>query len=91
MTEELFQALFKVQALCFTLMKVAVLLKYALFLRYKTHEWKAEHLIFFPRKEIIYSGSDQCVKVKKAQNFLSILVLLLILSVIATKNFIAGY
>ena len=63
--------LFKVQALFFILMKVSLLTKYFLFVKYRASDWKAHHLIFFPENEIVFSKSLTCVKAKKIQNLLS--------------------
>lgn len=81
--------LFKVQALFFILMKVSLLMKYFLFVKYRSADWKAQHLIFFPENEIILSKSLTSVKAKKMQNFLSTtfvhLTLLLIVVRMAMK------
>ncbi len=81
--------LFKVQSLFFILMKVSLLMKYFLFVKYRSADWKAQHLIFFPENEIILSKSLTCVKAKKMQNFLSTtfvhLTLLLIVVRMAMK------
>ncbi len=63
--------LFKMQCLCFVLMKVSLLLKYFLFVKYRSGDWKAEHLIYFPVNEIVYSKTLTCAKAKKLQNHLS--------------------
>ena len=67
----LFILLFKLQSLLFILMKVSLLLKYFVFLKYKSGDWKAQHLIYFPENEIILSKTYTCVKAKKLQNTLS--------------------
>lgn len=81
--------LFKVQALSFILMKVSLLMKYFLFVKYRSADWKAQHLIFFPENEIFLSKSVTSVKAKKMQNFLSTtfvhLTLLLIVVRMAMK------
>ena len=63
--------LFKAQAVFFILMKVSLLTKYFLFVKYRAADWKAHHLIFFPENEIVLSKSLTCVKAKKIQNLLS--------------------
>lgn len=67
----IFLLLFKLQSLFFILLKVSLLLKYFLFVKYRTSEWKAEHLIYFPEDNIVLSRSYTCVKAKKLQNTLS--------------------
>lgn len=62
---------FKAQCVCFLLMKVSLLLKYFMFVKFRSEDWKARHLIFFPEAEIIFSKSLTCVKAKKIQNVLS--------------------
>ena len=84
-----FLLLFKAQALFFILMKVSLLTKYFLFVKYRSADWKTQHLIFFPENEIILSKSLSCVKAKKLQNLLSTsfvhLTLLLVLVRLAIK------
>lgn len=81
--------LFKAQAVFFILMKVSLLMKYFLFVKYRSADWKAQHLIFFPENEIVFSKSLTCVKAKKMQNLLSTsfvhLVLLLVIVRLAMK------
>lgn len=77
--------LFKAQALLFILMKVSLLIKYFLFVKYRSADWKAHHLIFFPENEIIFSKSLNCVKAKKTQNLLSNAFVHFLLLVIITR------
>jgi hypothetical protein len=86
MQEISYQLLQRVPDICLILMKVALLLKLALFMRYKTSEWKVEHIVFFPRKDI-YESDEQDSKVKKAQNNLTVVFVVLVLLVVAIKTF----
>jgi hypothetical protein len=82
MTGEIFLTLFKIKAVLLILVKVAILLKYFLFIRYRTSEWRPVHFIYFPGKEITASFSAQCIKVKKTQNLLTVIFVLLNLSLV---------
>ncbi len=81
----LFLLLFKIQSLLFLLMKVSLLLKYFLFVKYRDSDWKAHHLIYFPESELIVSKSYSCVKAKKIQNILSSSFIHLVLLVVLTR------
>jgi hypothetical protein len=81
-----YQLIFRAIATSFILMKVVLLLKLALFFRYKTSQWKAEHIVYFPSKDIF--GSDEHeAKVKRTQNHLSILFIVLVLLVVVIETF----
>lgn len=86
MTGEIFLSLFKVQATCLILIKVVLLLKYFLFVRYKNSEWRALHLIYFPSREIIASSTESGAKVKKAQNMLTIAFVILNIAVVFIRS-----
>ena len=62
---------FKLQGLFLILMKVSLLLKYFFFVKYRSEDWKALHLIYFPENDIITSKNFAAVKAKKIQNTLS--------------------
>ena len=80
--------LFKFQCLFFILMKVSLLLKYFIFVKYRSHDWKAQHLIYFPANEIICSKTLTCAKAKKLQNSLSTsFAHLIILIVLVQANY----
>jgi hypothetical protein len=87
MNDHLFTMLFKVQATFLILIKVFLLLKYFMFVKFRTSEWKASHLIYFPANEIIFSKSYSCVKAKKMQNNLSFLIANSILIVAVVRMF----
>jgi len=92
MNDHTFTLLFKTQATLLILTKVFLLLKYFLFVKYRTSEWKAFHLIYFPQNEILFSKSYQCVKAKKLQNVLSMSIanaILLVAVVRMLMNFLA--
>lgn len=87
----LFLLLFKMQSLFFIFMKVSLLLKYFIFVKYRSGDWKAQHLIYFPENEIVLSKTYTCVKAKKIQNTLSTsfihLTILLMLTRLIMKIF----
>lgn len=81
----LYFVLFKIQCLFFVLMKVSLLLKYFAFVKYRSSDWKAHHMIFFPPNEIVYSKSLNCAKAKKIQNDLSLSFLHMIILVVLVR------
>lgn len=81
----LYLVLFKIQCLFFVLMKVSLLLKYFAFVKYRSSDWKAEHLIYFPANEIVYSKTLTCAKAKKIQNDLSLSFLHMVILVIFVR------
>ncbi|TDH20028.1 hypothetical protein EXU57_21580 [Segetibacter sp. 3557_3] len=88
MTETLFTVLFKVQAVSLMMMKVILLAKYFVFAKYKSPNWKAVHMIYFPPAEIHYSNSMESAKAKLVQNHLSINFGLLMLAVFLIRNWL---
>lgn len=86
-----FLLLFKIQSLFFILMKVSLLLKYYLFVKYRSGDWKAHHLIYFPENDIVLSKTYTCVKAKKIQNTLSTAFIHLTLLVIITKMIMKAF
>ena len=88
MTGDIFLMLFKIKAVSLILVKVVLLLKYFLFMQYRTSEWRPAHFIYFPGDAISSSFTAQCVKVKKTQNMLTIIFVLLNLSIVFIKSFL---
>ena len=88
MADQLFILLFKAQALFLILVKVCLLLKYFLYMKYKRSDWKARHLIYFPADEIVFSKSMQCVMAKRVQNILSVSIIHLGIAAIIIRCFI---
>lgn len=84
--------LFKVQSLFFILLKVSLLLKYFLFIKYRSGDWKASHLLYYPENDIVLSKNFTVVKAKKFQNYLSTafvhLIVLVILIRLMMKAFV---
>jgi hypothetical protein len=66
-------------------LKVIILLKYFLYVKYSTTEWKAEHIVYFPSREIVHSECPTDIKVKKSQNRLSILFCACLVSIILIR------
>ena len=81
MTGELLVALSKVGSTVLLLVKVVILLKYFMFMKYRTSDWRAFHFIYFSAKEI--KASDEgSIKVKRIQNQLSIAFIILNLALV---------
>ncbi|MDB5247748.1 MAG: hypothetical protein JWQ40_2142 [Segetibacter sp.] len=88
MSGDIFLSLFKVQATFLILVKVVLLLKYFMFVKYKTNEWRAIHLIYFPNKDIMSSSTLVGAKVKKTQNQLTIAFVLLNIGIVFIRSLI---
>ena len=77
MNDLLFLVLVKGHAVFLLLIKISLLLKYFLFMKYKSPEWKVHHLVYIAESDIIFSDY-RMVKVKKLQNSLSFSIVHLI-------------
>ncbi len=81
----------KLQGLFFILMKVCLLLKYFFFVKYRSEDWKALHLIYFPENNIIMSKDFAAVKAKKMQNTLSSFFVYMALAVMFRRAILKAY
>lgn len=82
----MFVLLFRLQAVAFLLMKVSILLKYFMFIKFNSGEWGVAHLIYFPRREITITTCQQTARVKRIQNQLSVILLVLTISVVCIRS-----
>lgn len=85
MSDFFFLLLLKGHILVLLLLKISLLLKYFLFLKYKSPDWKVHHLVYFAEKDIIFSENYRSAKVKKLQNSLSLSIIHFVLLIILIR------
>lgn len=70
----------------FVLVKVLIILKYFLFIKYRTSAWRAVHFVYFPSSHIGMQEYDNSHNIKRMQNHLTILFVVCNLALMYVKS-----
>lgn len=72
----------------FILVKMLIIFKYFIFMKYRTSAWKAVHFIYFPTAHIGMQEYDNSRKIKRLQNHLTMLFIASNLALIYIKGLV---
>ncbi len=89
MSEKFLFFVSKSHTIVLILIKISLLLKYFLFIKYKQADWKLQHMVFFAENDIVCSSCFKQAKIKKLQNSLSLAIIHLALIVILIRIIIS--